>query len=1121
MAIHWTNPLPVGQDVLHNNRHEHQQPPVQTPATRVKLATYNIQDGRNSRLAFAIRSLQTSHIDFAVITETRFPNDIYPRSFLGYTVTATQTTVANQGGIAFVYKDNEPNSGWSLESIQKHGPNVMSGIIVIGDCRTPVIGAYIPPSDLSSVPYITTALERFPNQTPLLLGDLNADIHNNTRPRDATISDLLAHHGLEDMLPHFRQRLGFRHQTTWSQRRNDTTYRSRCDYICGSDRRLFQTVSIRDPRHFTSDHLMLQATLLQRPTISHKKYLHGRKRFPLSLPKYGPRRQVDALFQEIKSLVTTEPPVPPAHRQWISEASLKLMDSRASLRRDPQHSRAEARRLTRQLNQSLKTDRNHRTEEAAEEIYARLEDNDLKGSYAVLKRWYRHASERPPKPSRQDLQKVSTEWETLYRKEDPTPPGDPIPIHVTPFQIRDDIPDADEIGRAVGRLKRGKAPGPTGIQADSYKDWYDLAHPEDDNIAPDAHRWELLVQLVQHCWQHGTIPEEATWNLLALLPKGNGDFRGIGLLETFWKIIEAVIDSRVGQSVQFHDILHGFLPRRGTGTAILEAKLQVELADIHQVPLFSIFLDLKKAYDTVDRDRLAALLTAYGVGPNSLRLLQTFWDEQKVVARQSGYHGPAFKAGRGLTQGGIVSPRFFNILLDAVIRHWLSLVLDNNGDLVHDGMGDNVAERLALFYADDGYISAVDQAWLQQATDILVGLFRRAGLQANASKTKAMTTFPSRVRIGLSNRAYERRTTGQGDTFRAHQRRRVTCPDCLQDLSAASLTNHMRRAHGREPPPDFSQLTDEQLGQQLPQTYQVSFPRILTECLCPHPNCLGRSRTWKAMREHFKARHPGHIVHIVEESPAPFPKCYRCDLQSPPTNLNERHYRSAACQLGRQRKQQRAAMVSAKRAAAVSFTVGQQDLDQADDFCYLGRILLSNNSDWATLYKNIKKARQQWGKLVRVLKQDGASPRAFGMFYKAVVQSVLLYGVETWTITDPMLKALQGFHNRAARRIGNKMARLVNGEWFYPPLEEAFQEAGLFSIEMYIYRRQQSIAQHIATRPIYAACRAARRRTGSPTRQARWWTSQFSAERVDAAEALIGNYDGVAGVNGDDPMDLE
>ena len=72
------------------------------------------------------------------------------------------------------------------------------------------------------------------------------------------------------------------------------------------------------------------------------------------------------------------------------------------------------------------------------------------------------------------------------------------------------------------------------------------------------------------------------------------------MIEIVWKLLEAIFDTLVKKAVHFHDILHGFRAKRGTGTAILEVKLAQGLASIEQVPLFLIFLDLHKAYDTVD-----------------------------------------------------------------------------------------------------------------------------------------------------------------------------------------------------------------------------------------------------------------------------------------------------------------------------------------------------------------------------------------------------------------------------------------------------------------------------------------------------------------------------------------
>ena len=49
-------------------------------------------------------------------------------------------------------------------------------------------------------------------------------------------------------------------------------------------------------------------------------------------------------------------------------------------------------------------------------------------------------------------------------------------------------------------------------------------------------------------------------------------------------------------------------------------------------------------------------------------LLAVFWDQQKVVTRQNGYHGPHFKATRGDTQGRLITPTLFNLIVDNVVR---------------------------------------------------------------------------------------------------------------------------------------------------------------------------------------------------------------------------------------------------------------------------------------------------------------------------------------------------------------------------------------------------------------------------------------------------------------------
>ena len=127
-------------------------------------------------------------------------------------------------------------------------------------------------------------------------------------------------------------------------------------------------------------------------------------------------------------------------------------------------------------------------------------------------------------------------------------------------------------------------------------------HPTQEDGESDegiGRKWRIFVELIQAVWEHGSLPEQMKWVIIVLLPKGGGNYRGISLLEPFWKVIEKIMVARLS-SVKFHDSLHGGLPGRGTGTATIEAKLHQSLAWRDQCPLYQIYIDLKKAYDALD-----------------------------------------------------------------------------------------------------------------------------------------------------------------------------------------------------------------------------------------------------------------------------------------------------------------------------------------------------------------------------------------------------------------------------------------------------------------------------------------------------------------------------------------
>ena len=70
-------------------------------------------------------------------------------------------------------------------------------------------------------------------------------------------------------------------------------------------------------------------------------------------------------------------------------------------------------------------------------------------------------------------------------------------------------------------------------------------------------------------FREGKLSEDATWQTVVLIPKGKTDYRGIGLVEVMWKVVAAILNSRLSASITLHNFLHGFRAGRGTGTANL------------------------------------------------------------------------------------------------------------------------------------------------------------------------------------------------------------------------------------------------------------------------------------------------------------------------------------------------------------------------------------------------------------------------------------------------------------------------------------------------------------------------------------------------------------------------
>ena len=98
-----------------------------------------------------------------------------------------------------------------------HRTNVVICEVVTVSNRkwTPIICAYLLPSTLEHLLVLEEALTRFWDHSPIVVGDLSANIGQYQNLYIHQVAELLMEFGIMDLLLHFRQRCWCQHMKTW------------------------------------------------------------------------------------------------------------------------------------------------------------------------------------------------------------------------------------------------------------------------------------------------------------------------------------------------------------------------------------------------------------------------------------------------------------------------------------------------------------------------------------------------------------------------------------------------------------------------------------------------------------------------------------------------------------------------------------------------------------------------------------------------------------------------------------------------------------------------------------------------------------------------------------------
>jgi hypothetical protein len=175
----------------------------------------------------------------------------------------------------------------------------------------------------------------------------------------------------------------------------------------------------------------------------------------------------------------------------------------------------------------------------------------------------------------------------------------------------------------------------------------------------------------------------------------------------------------------------GFRKDHRTTDQLFILRTLVEQSKAKKKPLYCCFVDFKKAFDTVPREKLWQVLAGLGVDGKFLKCLQSMYAKDTVcINHPTEGLSSSFRCHQGVKQGCPLSPLLFGLYLDS-----LEGMLDGR-ECDAPALAD--LRVWLLLFADDLALISETEAGLQRQLDMLQNFCTERGLTVNVSKTKVL-----------------------------------------------------------------------------------------------------------------------------------------------------------------------------------------------------------------------------------------------------------------------------------------------------------------------------------------------------------------------------------------------
>ena len=247
---------------------------------------------------------------------------------------------------------------------------------------------------------------------------------------------------------------------------------------------------------------------------------------------------------------------------------------------------------------------------------------------------------------------------------------------------------------------------------------------------------DLLACLFTAFIVHSFVPTNMVRGIITPIVKdkfgdlsSSNNYRPVMTSSVFLKLFEYCLSDKIRPYVKLNDRQHGFRTSYSTATACFTLKETVLYYTQASSNVYACFLDLKKAFDSVDHSTLFYKMQLAGIPDCLINVIKFWYGSQYAQVKYQDAMSNEWKINNGVRQGGVLSGLLFNIYVNSLIEKISKLNIGCRLGTVNSNI---------IAYADDIVLLSPTRDGLKL---LLLEVHREASsmdLEFNFEKTKVM-----------------------------------------------------------------------------------------------------------------------------------------------------------------------------------------------------------------------------------------------------------------------------------------------------------------------------------------------------------------------------------------------